>query len=88
MNARDLQSEFRGQAFHVLILIVGMGLLSLGSAVAVAQEATPAQSQETTATEEESPTLPSDQLDSLVAPIALYADSLLAQTLAASTYPL
>lgn len=29
-----------------------------------------------------------DQLDSLVAPIALYPDSLLAQTLAASTYPL
>src|SRR6266700_950185 len=29
-----------------------------------------------------------DQLDSLVAPIALYPDPLLAQTLAASTYPL
>jgi hypothetical protein len=29
-----------------------------------------------------------DQLDSLVAPIALYSDPLLAQTLAASTYPL
>src|SRR5690349_5727903 len=34
------------------------------------------------------PKIPSDQLDSLVAPIALYPDSLLAQTLAASTYPL
>ena len=32
--------------------------------------------------------IPPDQLDSLVAPIALYPDSLLAQTLAASTYPL
>ena len=31
---------------------------------------------------------PPDQLDSLVAPIALYPDPLLAQTLAASTYPL
>jgi len=31
--------------------------------------------------------IPSDQLDSLVAPIALYPDPLLAQTLAASTYP-
>ena len=29
-----------------------------------------------------------DQLDSLVAPIALYPDPLLAQTLAAATYPL
>lgn len=32
--------------------------------------------------------IPADQLDSLVAPIALYPDPLLAQTLAASTYPL
>ena len=29
-----------------------------------------------------------DQLDSLVAPIALYPDPMLAQVLAASTYPL
>ena len=41
MNSRDLQSEFRGQAFHVLILIVGMGLLSLGSPVVLAQEVPP-----------------------------------------------
>ena len=32
--------------------------------------------------------IPNDQLDSLVAPIALYPDPLLAQTLAAATYPL
>jgi len=32
--------------------------------------------------------VPADQLDSLVAPIALYPDPMLAQTLAASTYPL
>jgi len=32
--------------------------------------------------------IPADQLDSLVAPIALYPDPLLAQLLAASTYPL
>src|SRR5438874_10706074 len=37
---------------------------------------------------EEAPKIPNDQLDSLVAPIALYPDPLLAQTLAASTYPL
>jgi hypothetical protein len=41
-----------------------------------------AQGQETAAT------IPSDQLDSLVAPIALYPDPLLSQTLVASTYPL
>ena len=32
--------------------------------------------------------IPADQLDSLVAPIALYPDPLLAQALAASRYPL
>src|ERR1700757_3394013 len=40
------------------------------------------------AASEEGVPIPTDQLDSLVAPIALYPDSLLAQTLAASTYPL
>ena len=40
-----------------------------------------------TANQEVSP-IPADQMDSLVAPIALYPDPLLAQTLAASTYPL
>jgi uncharacterized protein DUF3300 len=40
------------------------------------------------ATSEETSPVPADQLDSLVAPIALYPDPLLAQTLAASTYPL
>jgi hypothetical protein len=37
---------------------------------------------------EESAKLPADQLQSLVAPIALYPDPLLAQCLVASTYPL
>src|SRR5215510_11671405 len=32
--------------------------------------------------------IPPDQLDSLVAPVALYPDPMLAQTLAACTYPL
>jgi hypothetical protein len=43
----------------------------------------PASSQQDQATK-----IPPDQLDSLVAPIALYPDPLLAQALAASTYPL
>jgi hypothetical protein len=41
-----------------------------------------------TATQPTTAKIPNDQLDSLVAPIALYPDPLLAQTLAASTYPL
>ena len=40
------------------------------------------------AVEETATKLPPEQLDSLVAPIALYPDPLLAQTLVASTYPL
>src|SRR5438034_5484259 len=42
----------------------------------------------TPAADEEAPKIPNDQLDSLVAPIALYPDPLLSQTLVASTYPL
>src|SRR5438874_7558497 len=71
---------------HREIALAGVALLSLGSAAALAQQA---ESQVmTTATTEESPKIPNDQLDSLVAPIALYPDPLLAQVLAASTYPL
>src|SRR5882724_10371354 len=40
------------------------------------------------ASQTQTPKIPPEQLDSLVAPIALYPDPLLAQTLAASTYPL
>src|SRR5215472_9577179 len=51
-----------------------------GSANQGAQSAPPA--------DQSAPKIPNDQLDSLVAPIALYPDPLLAQVLAASTYPL
>src|SRR5579862_1972435 len=47
------------------------------------------QSQPTaSAPQNEAAKIPADQLDSLVAPIALYPDPMLAQALAASTYPL
>ena len=61
--------------------------LALDSSVVLAQ--TPATGpqaqsavQKTTTAESEAPKVPNDQLDSLVAPIALYPDPLLAQTLA------
>ena len=44
--------------------------------------------QQDVSAEQAAPKIPNDQLDSLVAPIALYPDPLLAQVLAASTYPL
>jgi hypothetical protein len=59
-------------------------LLINGSVPPLAQ----ARSGQQAAALEAAPTIPNDQLDSLVAPIALYPDPLLAQVLAASTYPL
>jgi len=44
--------------------------------------------QPTDAAAQPAPKIPPEQLDSLVAPIALYPDPLLSQTLVASTYPL
>jgi Protein of unknown function (DUF3300) len=45
-------------------------------------------SAQATSPQDQTAKIPPDQLDSLVAPIALYPDPMLAQTLAASTYPL
>src|SRR5436305_290231 len=69
---------------HGVIAIVSLALSSTGSA----QQAQSQEMTTTTTTDQETTKLPSQELDSLVAPIALYSDSLLAQTLAASTYPL
>jgi len=50
--------------------------------------ASPAPLQAAAAGDESAAVVPADQLDSLVAPIALYPDPMLSQTLVASTYPL
>ncbi|PYT93509.1 MAG: DUF3300 domain-containing protein, partial [Acidobacteria bacterium] len=60
-------------------------LLVPGGPVTVAQTQ---EQQQSAVADEPTPKIPNDQLDSLVAPIALYPDPLLAQVLAASTYPL
>ncbi len=73
--------------FHGVIAITGLALLNLGSS-AFAQQAQSQVMNTTTSDTEQAPALASGELDSLVAPIALYPDPLLAQTLAASTYPL
>jgi Protein of unknown function (DUF3300) len=87
MNSQLSRSRFPRRALYGVIAIACVASLSWSSSLVLAQETQQAQSQETTTTEE-APKIPNDQLDSLVAPIALYADPLLAQTLAASTYPL
>src|SRR5438552_4093430 len=67
--------------------MVGLAFL-LGSTAALAQQAESQVMTTTTSDTEQAPKLASGEVDSLVAPIALYPDPLLAQTLAASTYPL
>jgi len=59
-------------------------LIVPGDLVAYAQSSP----QQAAPQEQPAPKIPDDQLDSLVAPIALYPDPLLAQVFAASTYPL
>ena len=65
------------------IAILCCALLAPGETMRSAQEQAPA-----SAGQQETAKIPPDQLDSLVAPIALYPDPMLAQVLAASTYPL
>ena len=81
MNLQFSRSRFPRRALRGVIAILSVASLAWSSFQVQAQE-------ETTTTTEEAPKIPNDQLDSLVAPIALYPDDLLAQTLAASTYPL
>jgi hypothetical protein len=83
---------------HYLNRTVGMldpfrGFIAIASAVALlvpAHSVAYAQQDQPLAGAAASDTapIPADQLDSLVAPVALYPDPLLAQTLAVSTYPL
>jgi hypothetical protein len=72
---------FSGLARNCAVVLCAASLVP-GEGLVAAQ----AQAQETAAAE--TTKLPPDQLDSLVAPIALYPDPMLAQVLAASTYPL
>ena len=87
MNLERSRVKFSRRPLHGVIAVLCVASLPWSSFLVEAQEAPQAESQETTTTEE-APKIPNDQLDSLVAPIALYPDDLLAQTLAASTYPL
>ena len=64
-------------------ILCAVVLLPGNATVVAAQDQQPAAAQEPAAVK-----IPADQLDSLVAPIALYPDALLSQTLVASTYPL
>ena len=80
----DFLSKRASKSFYGVVAILFIAVLSPGSFVAMGQQT----EQQNAAPAEEAAKIPNDQLDSLVAPIALYPDPLLAQTLAASTYPL
>lgn len=81
MNSRIQQ----GKAWKQFIRVVAAGVCVC---VLLPGEAVFAASQEQADNGEQAVKIPPEQLDSLVAPIALYPDPLLSQTLMAATYPL
>jgi len=91
MNSPSFRSRSPNKFARVVAAIAWLALVLAASREALAQ--TPAEDQSAatttasdTATEPETK-VPEAELDSLVAPIALYPDPLLSQTLVASTYP-
>lgn len=81
-----MKSEWKGANFRSLVAILCVIALVPGDTLAYGpQQQSPPASPPATG---QLAKIPPEQLDALVAPIALYPDSLLAQVLAASTYPL
>ena len=70
----------------IAVIAMAAVILQLGGPASVRAQETPATP--AAATEEAPISIPPDELDSLVAPVALYSDPLLAQVLVAATYPL
>lgn len=83
MNGTLLRSTCSKQAFRSIVTVLCIALLVPGDTMALQ---TPPPQDAPGANENVK--IPNDQLDSLVAPVALYPDPLLSQTLVASTYPL
>ena len=96
MKTMTLRSKFlRKIARNALAVLCSFLLLQLDSPLAAQSQGKPDSPAPKEATvnmpqnmDEQAAKIPPDQLDSLVAPIALYPDPMLAQVLAASTYPL
>jgi hypothetical protein len=84
MNSKSVSLCFMNQTCRCLIALLCIVLLVPGNSLAVAEQ----QTTQAAAAPETAVKITADQVDSLVAPIALYPDPLLAQVLAASTYPL
>jgi hypothetical protein len=84
MTQPVLQSKSARKPVGSYIAILCALLIAPGDRMVYAQQARPVSS----GSEQTAEKLPPEQLDSLVAPIALYPDQMLSQTLVASTYPL
>jgi Protein of unknown function (DUF3300) len=83
----ERRQKMKGSTFQSMIRTVAAGavlFVPIGATVALAQEAQPVAPQQAAPRS----TLAPQQLDNLVAPLALYPDPLLSQVLVASSYPL
>jgi hypothetical protein len=83
MIARTLRKKLSGWIAQSLAAALSVLLLAPADPAVYAGMV-----QQETSADHAAPIIPNDQLDSLVAPIALYPDPLLTQVLVASTYPL
>jgi hypothetical protein len=86
MTTKPRRSEYRGWTTQTALAVL-CALALLLAQTDTSMYARQAQ-QQGSPTEQAAPKIANDQLDSLVAPIALYPDPLLSQVLVASTYPL
>ena len=86
MKSKNYLLPFAASAIRNFVAFLCVAIPMATGPVTYSQESQ--QQSAATPSEEQAPKIPPDQLDSLVAPIALYPDPLLAQTLAAATYPL
>jgi Protein of unknown function (DUF3300) len=84
MTTRAFRSKFSFRTGQSLLAALCVLSLAPGDTEVYAQQT----EQQDASQEEAAPKIPNDQLDALVAPIALYPDPLLSQVLVASTYPL
>ena len=84
MNNREIHPLAQRVVAAVTMAMFGLSGIAVAQSPASPDVAQPSTAQ-TTSTEK---TFSQEQLDQLVAPVALYPDELLAQVLMASTYPL
>jgi len=87
MNSLRSQSSLPNRSAYSVVAILCVALVASTSRETFAQTPPAPQPDAAAPAEEAAPKIPDAELDSLVAPIALYPDPLLSQALVASTYP-